>query len=136
GTGTYTLQYRLATGGMKTVRASFEIAAGHPELCTVSDGTGNGSGNGGSGPVFTGHCAPNPTAPDDVESGRRAYTLFFVLSGAEGVTSANYDIHTDRDHLDPSRSDAAYLRGGVNFTGLDADSCPVRLNNDGRWIAL
>lgn len=134
GTGTYTLQYRDATGGNKTLRASFSIDAGHPEVCTVTDGSGSGVGS--PTPRFAGHCAPNPVPPADLAAGRRAYTLFFVLSGVEGVTSAEYDIHTDRDHLDPSRADPSYLRGGVKFTGLDAESCPVRLNNDGRWIAL
>jgi hypothetical protein len=135
GSGRYTLQYRQRTGGMKTVRAEFTIGAGHPETCTVSDGSGKGVGSAGM-PQLAGHCAPVPVAPDGVESGRRAYTLFFVLTGVDGVTSAQYDIRTDHDHLDPSRSDPAYLRGSVNFTGLNAESCPVRLNNDGRWIAL
>jgi hypothetical protein len=133
GAGSYTLQYRLGTGGMNTVRASFAIDAGHPDMCTVSAGSGNGLGG---GVEFQGHCAPNTSQPADMESGRRAYTLFFVVSGVDGVSSAQYNISTDRDHLDPSRSDPAYLRGGVNFTGLNAAACPVRLNNDGRWIAL
>lgn len=134
GSGDYTIQYRGATGGIRTVRASFEIGADHPDMCTVSAGSGNGISNGG--PQFAGHCAPATTPPAGMEAGRRAYTLFFVLSGVDGVTAAQYDIRTDRDHLDPSRSDPAYLRGGVNFTGLGAAACPVRLNNDGRWIAL
>src|SRR5690606_2087410 len=124
GAGKYTLQYRGAKGGMKTVRATFTIDAAHPEACTVSAASGNGVG----GAVkFAGHCAPNPTQPADIAAGARAYTLFFVLSGVADVKSATYDIRTDHDHLDPSRSHPAYDRGGVNFTGLDATSCPIRL---------
>jgi hypothetical protein len=133
GTGEFGLQYRLATGGIRTVRATFTIPSGHPGTCTVSAGSGKGIGD---GVTFEGHCAPNVQAPSDIEPGRKAYTLFFVLSGVDGVKSAEYAVQTDRDHLDPSRSHPAYLRGRVNFTGLDADACPVRLNNDGRWIAL
>lgn len=138
GTGSYTLQYRLANGGIQSVRASFGIGAGHPDVCTVSAATGNGVGDGTAGPSFTGMCAPNATAPADLEAGRRAYTLFFVLTGVDAsqLRSAEYDIRTDHDHLDPSRSHPAFDRGGVNFTGLNADSCPVRLNNDGRWLTV
>lgn len=137
GTGEYTMQYRLNRGGMNTVRASFAIGAGHPETCVV--GAASGSGVGGPGaPEFVGHCAPNTTPSADLGSGRRAYTLFFVLSGmdAASLVSAQYDIRTDHDHLDPSRSVPEYLRGAVNFTGLNATSCPVRLNNDGRWLTV
>jgi hypothetical protein len=125
GVGEFDLKFRLEGSSRQLrVNTSFSISAPPSGVCTVGTANGNGLAGGAS---FLASCAQVPGTTNQ-------YQLFFELRNLPATpTEALYTVKTDGDHLDPERSLDAFERGAAKFLDLKPASCPVRLNNDGRW---
>jgi hypothetical protein len=126
GVGEFDLKFRLEGSSRQLrVNTSFSISAPPSGVCSVEAGNGNGLTT--TGASFTASCAQVPGTTNQ-------FQLFFELRNLPAPpTEALYTVKTDGDHLDPERSLDAFERGAAKFLDLKPASCPVRLNNDGRW---